>query len=377
VNTQTPRLFIAATRQDEGKTTTCLGLHHALAPIFGRVGYIKPVGQRYVEVDGKRVDEDTVLIDRVCQMDTPIEAMSPITVDADFTRRFIQEGNLLELEQKLIKSFDRAAWEKDCILIEGSGHAGVGSIFGLSNARVSRILHSRAIIVTRGGIGAPVDEVAQGLALFEKHGVQVAGVILNKVLPAKLDSVREYAGRALRGLGVPLLGVIPKEESLTEPAFSQVVEEVGGRWVHGEEHGRRRIKGVVIGTMSSSNVARCLKPGSLLVVPGDRGGLIWAALRHAARPAGRADLAGIIFCDGSAPDAGTMELLEKSNVPAAASSKDAFGVAVAMRSLTVKTDSSDEDKISTIQKMVAKHVDVAAVARLARNGVNNSGRRMS
>lgn len=44
------KLYMAATRQDQGKTTISLGLLAAfeeLAP---------PVGQRYVEVDGVRVD---------------------------------------------------------------------------------------------------------------------------------------------------------------------------------------------------------------------------------------------------------------------------------------------------------------------------------
>ena len=49
-NTTTPRVFIAATRQNDGKTTPSLGLIAALQGYFPRVGYIKPVGQRFVEV---------------------------------------------------------------------------------------------------------------------------------------------------------------------------------------------------------------------------------------------------------------------------------------------------------------------------------------
>ncbi|MBI3874422.1 MAG: AAA family ATPase, partial [Verrucomicrobia bacterium] len=49
-NIITPRVFIAATRQNDGKTTTSLGLLAALQNLFPRIGYIKPVGQRFVEV---------------------------------------------------------------------------------------------------------------------------------------------------------------------------------------------------------------------------------------------------------------------------------------------------------------------------------------
>jgi len=64
VNTVTPRLFIAATQQNDGKTTSALGLFSVLKKRLGRIGFIKPVGQRFEEVDGKRIDEDSLLIDR-------------------------------------------------------------------------------------------------------------------------------------------------------------------------------------------------------------------------------------------------------------------------------------------------------------------------
>ena len=47
MNTVTPRIFVAATEQNDGKTTTCLGLFAALRKRLGRIGYIKPVGQRF------------------------------------------------------------------------------------------------------------------------------------------------------------------------------------------------------------------------------------------------------------------------------------------------------------------------------------------
>ena len=64
MNTTTPRVFIAATRQNDGKTTTSLGLLSALQKRYPRIGYIKPVGQRFVEIEEQKIDEDTVLMDR-------------------------------------------------------------------------------------------------------------------------------------------------------------------------------------------------------------------------------------------------------------------------------------------------------------------------
>src|SRR5467141_4207098 len=218
MNTVTPRVFIAATRQNDGKTTTSLGLRSALQQRYPRVGYIKPVGQRFVEIEEQKIDEDTVLMDSIYRLNCPLVDMSPIAVEPDFTRKYLQSSNREALVKKIEKAFDRVAWEKDFVLCEGSGHAGVGSVFDLSNAQVAKILEAKVIIVSQGGIGKPIDEVSLNRALFEKEGVEIIGVILNKVLGAKVDYVTDFVRRGLKRRGLELLGVLPYEQILCNPS---------------------------------------------------------------------------------------------------------------------------------------------------------------
>ena len=120
MNTVTPRVFIAATRQNDGKTTTSLGLIAALGASYPPIGYIKPVGQRFVEIEEQKIDEDTVLMDSVFRLNCPLVDMSPIAVEPDFTRKYLQSSNNEALVKKIQKAFDRVAWEKDFVLCEGS-----------------------------------------------------------------------------------------------------------------------------------------------------------------------------------------------------------------------------------------------------------------
>src|SRR5437588_5852625 len=159
MNTVTPRIFIAATRQNDGKTTTSLGLIAAFQKYYPRIGYIKPVGQRFVEIEEQKIDEDTVLMDSVFRLNCPLVDMSPIAVEPDFTRKYLQSSNYEVLVKRIQNAFDRVAWEKDLVLCEGSGHAGVGSVFDLSNARVAKLIGAKVIVVAQGGIGKPIDEV--------------------------------------------------------------------------------------------------------------------------------------------------------------------------------------------------------------------------
>ena len=165
-------------------------------------------------------------MDSVYRLNCPLVDMSPIAVEPDFTRKYLQSSNYDALVKRIQKAFDRVAWEKDFVLCEGSGHAGVGSVFDLSNAQVAKMLGAKVIIVTRGGIGKPIDEVALNQALFEKEGVEIIGVILNKVLPDKVDYVTEFARRGLKRKGLELLGVIPHQRMLSSPTMGLIREEL-------------------------------------------------------------------------------------------------------------------------------------------------------
>src|SRR6266566_9111578 len=265
MNTETPRVFIAATRQNDGKTTASLGLLAAMQKFYPRIGYIKPVGQRFVEIEEQKIDEDTVLMDHVYRLNCPLLDMSPIAVEPDFTRKYLQSSNNEALVKKIQKAFDRVAWEKDFVLCEGSGHAGVGSVFDLSNAQVAKILQAKVIIVSQGGIGKPIDEVSLNRALFEKEGVEIIGVILNKVLPEKVDYVTEFARRGLKRKGLELLGVIPHQRILSSPTLERISEELKAELLSGPGHLHNLVDDVVVGAMGAQNAMSQFKRGVLLI----------------------------------------------------------------------------------------------------------------
>ena len=375
MNTETPRVFVAATRQNDGKTTTSLGLFAALKKRLGRIGYIKPVGQRFVEIEGLQIDEDTMLMDNTFHVQVPLADMSPIAIEPDFTRRYIEHANNDFLVKRLQNSFDRAAWEKEFVIIEGSGHAGVGSVFDLSNARVAKLLGAKVIMVSGGGIGKPIDELALNKALFDQEGVEVAGVILNKVLPKKLDYVADFARRGLARLGLDLLGCVPDERMLAAPELTQISETIDGEFLHAPGDLRRRVQHVMIGAMSSGHVVEEFRPGTLVITPGDREDIILAALSsHSLNcPApppdsdtdesdgrrGKASMVvGIVLSGNLRPHASILELIKASDVPVMTSPLDSFTVASSIHSMTVKTLPGDHEKIDRIQSIIEQYVEV-------------------
>ena len=359
MNTSTPRLFVAATQQNDGKTTMSVGLFSALRRRLGRIGFIKPVGQRFVEVDGKRIDEDSVLIEDTYRVQIPLEAMSPIAVEPDFTRRYIEHQNNDALVHRIQNSFDRAAWEKEFVIIEGTGHAGVGSVFDLSNARVAKLLGSKVVLVTKGGIGKPIDEVALNKALFDQEGVELVGVIINKVLPERIDYIADFARRGLARLGIDLLGVVPDEPILANATLGQVCKTIRGTFLNEKAKSRRRVKKVVIGAMNSSHAMEHFHAGTLIITPGDREDVILAALSSSTLSEREGDsIAGLVLSGDLTPSAPVLELLQNSDIPTIASPLDSYSVASSIYSMTVKTLPGDAEKIDLIQGLIERHVEI-------------------
>ena len=369
-NKSTKRIFVAATQINVGKTTTCLGLYAALKQLYQNVGFIKPVGQRFIEVEGEKIDEDSYLLDSIYDVRTPITAMSPIAVDGKFTRRYIQNPEKMDLvlRDKMIRGFDRASFEKDIIIIEGSGHAGVGSVFNLSNAQVAQTLDAKAIIVAPAGIGRPIDEITLNKALFDRHGVEIIGVILNKAISSKIEMIREYTSKVFDRLGITLLGIIPEKKDLAAPNLSQIVSEIDGQWINGRLEGNNeRILNVMIGAMTAKGSTDYLGPGVLMITSGDREDLIYSTIAMTGIYSSKV-VSGIILTRDIIPHPKVMEMLGKTNIPVVLSSEDSYTVASKIHSMTVKTQPQDTDKIPIIKNYIAEHVDISSItAQLTRS----------
>lgn len=360
MNVTTPRVFIAATRQNDGKTTTSLGLLSALQNIYPRIGYIKPVGQRFVEIEEQKIDEDTVLMDRIYKLNCPLVDMSPIAVEPDFTRKYLQSSNNEALVKKIQKAFDRVAWEKDFVLCEGSGHAGVGSVFDLSNAQVAKILHAKVIIVSRGGIGKPIDEVALNQALFEKEGVEIIGVILNKVMPEKIDYITEFARRGLKRKGLELLGVVPHQQILSSPTMELIADDLHAEVLNKNTQINNLVEDVVVGAMGAHNAMRFFQKGVLVITPGDREDIILAAAATIPDDCGDC-IAGLVLTGNLRPSPEVMKVIHTMPFPVLLARDDSYEVASAVHDLIVKTRPDDKEKISVIRDMIARNVDLRKI----------------
>jgi len=362
------KVYVAATRQNDGKTVTCIGLMAALKRRAGNVGYIKPVGQRYVEVDGHKVDEDAVLMKEVYGVDAPLADMSPIAVPRGFTEAYIERPRKDELVRSVQDAYAKVSRGRDVMVIEGSGHAGVGSVFDLSNGAVAKLLGARVIIVSSGGIGRPIDEVMLNKALFDQCGVEVLGVIVNKVQPDKYDKVNQVVRKGFERKGLEVLGVVPYCPMLSHPTIEQLVQEIDGRLLSGRRGLKNVVSKTIVGAMPPHEALDYFTGDVLLITPGAREDLILAAMScHLIGPGDRCFISGIVLTGGIRPHRNVMRLVRETQIPVILVEEDTFRVAARIDDLIVKIRPGDEEKIAAAEDLIERYVAVDRALELMRH----------
>ncbi len=353
------KLFVAATRQNDGKTVTAMGLLNAFRERFSKVGYIKPVGQQFNMVGNTRVDKDASLMEDVFHIGGNIAHTSPITVPRGFTEKYIESGSPEELKARILEAYQAVAAANEFIVIEGTGHAGVGAVFDVSNADVAKLIGAKVILVTCAGIGRPIDEVSLNKAVFEAAGVPILGVIVNKVLQEKYEKIDKYVRLGFKRKGIDVLGVVPFFKSLANPTIRQLFEDIDGELL-GKDHGlNQTVNHTIVGAMPCHTALDYFKGEVLLITAGSREDLILTALASSVLGVGNDFfIQGIILTGGIKPNKSVLTLMQQANIPIMLVKDDTYKIAQKINQMTIKIRSHDTTKITKAKAMIKQYVDI-------------------
>ena len=353
------KIFIAATSQNCGKTTTSIGLMHLALKKYGRVGFIKPLGPKPAVFRGSTVDKDAALIAQVFGLEKDLRWMSPVVVHHDTTRRVVDgEISPAGLHERIMHA--HAELEKSCdfIIIEGSGHPGVGSLMKMSNACIARMLNAPVLMVTGGGLGNVVDNIYMGLALFEKEGVEVRAVLANKLIPEKRDRTLDYLSRALADDNLAVIGGFDYYPVLANPTLRRVSKLLDLPLQGNRREMGRIINHVQIGAASTQRVTELLKEPSLLIVTSSRDELLVTLANLYKIPSYRSRIVGLVI-PGTAPvSIITQMILDRSNIPYMRTKEHTTAELYSIITEDVsKITAADTEKLGLIRSLSETYID--------------------
>jgi len=358
-------IYMAATAQHIGKTTTTLGILHALKRREINVGYCKPVGQEFTNwKDHYKVDKDSILFAEAMRFELEPHIHSPIIVMPGYTEQYIYHPEKEKLYAQLDMAADTLRKRHKVILYEGTGHPGVGSVIDMSNADVAKRLNAGVIIVVKGGIGDTFDHLMLSKKFFDAAGAKVLGVIINKILRSKMDKVQAALERKIAQTGLEIFGFIPFEEELAYPLMSTVTREVQGDVLCNKEMLNNLIEGTIAGSLVDLETLNTAKQ-YLLIVSARRLTDALAKLQAIWLQQNMApNLAGVILTGHAPILLSDFQFLQQNMVPVIKTHFDTYEAVIKLSKLDVKLNTKAPHKIQKAIEIVEEYVNMDRICEI-------------
>ncbi len=352
------KIFIAATGQNSGKTTTSLSLMHMAMKKYGKVGFIKPIGPKPSEHDGIIADKDAILIAKVFGLEADLFLMSPFVLHPGDTKRVLNGDITREkILYRIADAIDILSRKNDFLIIEGAGHAGVGSVLGCNNARIAKLADAPVMMVTGGGLGNVVDAACMNMALFEKEKVPVKSLLVNKIIPCKREQTLRYLDLAFADTDVDVIGGFNYQPILANPTLRRIAGVLNIELHCSEEESQRIAHNIQIGAASTQRVAGLLKESTLLIVNSSRDELLVTLANLYKLPEYCDKLAGIIIPGVGPISAITQRIIDSSGIPYMRAGRTSTTVFEMVKEDVSKVVAEDTEKIDLIKKLAEQRLD--------------------
>jgi dethiobiotin synthetase len=367
-------IYIAGSGKDAGKTTLCLGLAGAFnARVEGGVSFFKPLGQKITVVDGESVGQDAWFIAKALGLSIPFREATPMLASRGAAEKYVLTGEPRGMKEAVRRAFGEFRRDDNLVLVEGTGHPGVGSVFDLGNARVASLLAIPVILVLDGGVGSTIDSFCLCRDTFKLHDVPLLGVVINRVLPAKMEAVSAALRAWFGARGIPVFGILPFEERIARPSIATITREIGASPLVRAAAPAGAGSGFITAFESSEEVLRKVEagPGKALLVSHTRPELIDAVI--VSRLSGGPCPPVLVAC-GGAPDPRRQAACGAAGIPLYFTGSSLEGSALKLSRGLFKTEPDENEKIASIIDMVGREVDSEAILA-ALDGLGGASRR--
>lgn len=355
-------IYVAASSQHVGKTTSTLGLVSGFMNKGLKVGYCKPVGQKFLDINNLIVDKDTVLFADLIHFDLIPEYHSPVILGKGATEKYLDNPDEYNLEGIITEAKRYMSNNNDISIYEGTGHPGVGSVAGLSNAKVAKLLDAGVIMVVEGGIGSTIDMLNMCIAIFRENDVPILGVIINKVREEKISKVKEYVKKWLDRNNLPLLGVIPYDQTLAYPLIRSIAKSVSGTIIYNSDADNNKVANILSGSLIDLEKLENSSDQLLVVSTKALNGAIKKIDSiEKMNKVTTTSLSGIVATGQGTIDSKTLNYIEENNLPLIRTHLDTYGCVVKISKIEVKINRKTPWKIKKAIQLIEDHVDFDSI----------------
>ena len=372
--------YISPTAQNSGLTSVCLGLVRALDEIGVRVGFFKPISHSNTSTPDSSIHFAKALSNISC----------PQAITLAQAQALISKGKKSQLLENIIQNFYIAKQNYDLIIIEGVVPEVDEAYTQQLNADIANSLDSEIILLTPITVAdntlneeALTTHLELAFGSFSTTQKNIIGCILNKVGSSvnleKSDdlihitktsntsnalnsySPTDYSKLKPFSDGLKLIGQIPLTPSLQFPRVIDIAMALDlstqNSFNNNELLKERRVASISICARRVENLVSELKPGTLLITPGDRNDILLAACMATQNGT---PLAGIILTGNFQPNPDIISLCRpalSAGLPIFSTKFDTFETAVKLSKLNDKVPLDDVERINNVVTAISENID--------------------
>lgn len=368
-------VLVAPAGRGVGLTTACLGIVRALDREGIRVAFAKPVANR---------DPDHTI---------PLLSLGahfaiPPAVPRAEAEGLLADGDDQTLMERVVAIANEAGEDVDVLIVQGM-HPEMGMVHSARvNALMLKALDAELVLVaapsdqTAAEVAETVAIAARGYGAFSEG--RTVGAILNRVCDRKgtspepeADSFGPSAGgcgacapeglsetclkehrAALEAEGIRPIAIVPCNADLMSPRVKDIGDALRAQFLYAGDAATRRVRDVAICAMTVPNAMKAMKPGTLVLTPGDRSDILLAA---AMTVQSGTPLAGVVLTGGLGTDRGVLDLCRKvfdAGLPLLQVKASSYRAAAQVASMNPTIPIDDADRVERTMSFVADHVEL-------------------
>ncbi|MBW4590205.1 phosphotransacetylase family protein [Aetokthonos hydrillicola Thurmond2011] len=268
-------LLIGSTQAYSGKSATVLGLSYQLQQKGLDIAYGKPLGTCMSEHGGKEVEEDVQLI--AGSLGLPENRVAPMVLALDevTVQKRLRGEDKADYQQSLAKY--RQMSFGDLVLLEGPGDLEEGYLFELSLLQVAEVVDAAVLLVARYKSLLSIEGV---LSAKQRVGDRLIGIIVNDIPTAQLQTANSTIRPFLEQQGIPVLGMLPKNELLRSVSVRELVNQLNAEVLACSDRLDLMVESLAIGAMNVNAAVKYFRKrrNMAVVTGGDRVEIQQAAL---------------------------------------------------------------------------------------------------
>lgn len=345
-------VYIASIEGFSGKSILTISLAHFAKENGMRIGYFKPISTGgTIGSKGELLDEDTETMREILGSEA---AACPVKLKKNFLDEF-EDSKIVE---NILESYRNVSSGKDLMLIEGTPNLSTGSLWGCHVPKLASLLNAELLLVTKYGEDFVIDQVLQARDYCKHWGIEVSGLILNRVAEDRIERAKSLVKPLFEREGLRVLGIMPEDRILGSLTVREINEALGGEVIAGKKGLDNIVETFLIGAMTPESAIKYFRrvKNELIITGGDRTDIVLAALEAGA--------SALILTGNLYPSVKVLPRADELGIPLIVVPHDTYTTLQNVQKIVGKIKPGDNVRIEAALKLVQSNVDWKAILQL-------------